>query len=182
MSLGDTPHNILSKQSICGFMVIIPYLNNEYTSIATHYFTNVCNCGVRYDYARVQYFVIVNKLKYILLLRSTRFLCLRCGLHLQPAKACNVIIVSLMLHNHARRMNFPVPEDPSDSSSSVDDDEDDNCDDMNERARAAAGKGQPVTGIATNVFRGNTVPLPYLCKIYIKRCHWAFITPSVSLV
>ena len=49
-----------------------------------------------------------------------------------------------MLHNHARRMNVPVPEDPSDSSSSEDEDDDDddggNCDDMNERARAAAGK------------------------------------------
>ena len=48
-----------------------------------------------------------------------------------------------MLHNHARRMNVPVPEDPSDSSSSEnedDDDDDGNCDDMNEHARAAAGK------------------------------------------
>ena len=47
-----------------------------------------------------------------------------------------------MLYNHARRMNLPVPEDPSDSSTSEDEDDDDdgNCDDMNERARAAAGK------------------------------------------
>jgi len=54
-------HNITSKQSICGYMVIIPYLNNEYTSIATHDFTNMCNCGVGYDYARVQYFLILQK-------------------------------------------------------------------------------------------------------------------------
>ena len=63
------------------------------------------------------------------------------GLGLQPAKACKVIIDCLMLHNHARRMNVPMPEDPSDYSSSEDEDDDDgNYDEMNERARAAAGK------------------------------------------
>ena len=58
-----------------------------------------------------------------------------------PAFA-TISIVCLMLHNHAKRMNVPVPEDPSDSSSSEDeyDDDDGNCDGMNELARAAAGK------------------------------------------
>ena len=40
-------------------------------------------------------------------------------------------------------MNVPVPEDPSHSSRSEDEDDDDdvgNCGDMNEHARAAAGK------------------------------------------
>ena len=36
-----------------------------------------------------------------------------------------------MSHNHAWRMNVPVPEYPSDSSYSEDDD-DGNCDDINE--------------------------------------------------
>lgn len=72
----------------------------------------------------------------------TRFLCLRFGLRLQPAKACKVITVCLMLHNHARRLHVPVPDDPSDSSSSEDEGDSDGNrgDDMNERARTAAGK------------------------------------------
>ena len=51
-------NNIVNKQSMYGYMVIIPYLNYEYTSLATEDFTNMCKCGVRYDYAHVQYFLI----------------------------------------------------------------------------------------------------------------------------
>ena len=73
-----------------------------------------------------------------------RFHCLRCGLRLQPSKACKVIWVCFMLHNHARRLNIPPPVDASDSSSSEDegDDDDDSANQpsLSERARAAAGK------------------------------------------
>ena len=82
-----------------------------------------------------------------------RFHCLRCGLRLQPPKACKVIIVCMMLHNHARRLNLPAPADDSSDSSSSSDDESDGGGSggrgggnavggqaMTDRARTAAGK------------------------------------------
>ena len=75
-----------------------------------------------------------------------RFHCLRFSLSIQPQEACKVIIVCLMLHNHARRLNLPAPGDLSDSSSSSEeesDGEDDNAvggQTMTGRMRTAAGK------------------------------------------
>ena len=38
-----------------------------------------------------------------------RWHCLRCGLRLQPQKACKVILVCFMLHNCTRHLKFPPP-------------------------------------------------------------------------
>ena len=76
-----------------------------------------------------------------------RWRCLRQGLRIQPPKACKTILVCMMLHNHARRLNIPAPpSDSSDSSSDEGEDagnSDDDCADhptMTERARTCAGK------------------------------------------
>ncbi|XP_041361019.1 putative nuclease HARBI1 [Gigantopelta aegis] len=73
-----------------------------------------------------------------------RFHCLRCGLRLQPPKACKVSIVCFMLHNHARRQKLPPPDDATNPSSiSEDGDDGDDCttqQTISERTRTAAGK------------------------------------------
>lgn len=64
---------------------------------------------------------------------------------LAPAKACDVIIVCLMLHNRARSLNLPDPDSDSD-----DDDQPEAAHEApqqvrppaNERLRAAAGRAQ----------------------------------------
>lgn len=79
---------------------------------------------------------------------KNRWHCLRGGLRLQPAKACRVILVCLMLHNRARRLNIPeaLPDSDSDSSSSSDsspgNSDDDTADhqSIGERVRLASGK------------------------------------------
>eukprot|EP00745_Piridium_sociabile_P033264 TRINITY_DN57006_c0_g1_i5.p1 TRINITY_DN57006_c0_g1~~TRINITY_DN57006_c0_g1_i5.p1 ORF type:complete len:132 (+),score=25.13 TRINITY_DN57006_c0_g1_i5:461-856(+) len=81
---------------------------------------------------------------------KNRWNCLRCGLRLEPAKACRVIMVCLMLHNRARRLNIPqAPSDSSDSdsdSSSSDsspgnsDDDTEDHQTITERVRLASGK------------------------------------------
>lgn len=83
-----------------------------------------------------------------------RWRCLR-GLRVEPARACEVIVVCFMLSNRARSLNLGEPDDDSD-----DDDHDDNDDAQNndeydenqyndnvpvrdaptERARVAAGQ------------------------------------------
>ena len=50
-----------------------------------------------------------------------RWHCRRCGLRLQPQKACNVIMVCCMLHNCARHLKIPPP--PHDSDSNWEDDD-----------------------------------------------------------
>ena len=74
-----------------------------------------------------------------------RWHCLRCGLRLEPSKACKVIVVCFMLHNRARRQHIPDPpsdSESSDSDSDAGDSDDDtaNHSSVTERAKLAAGK------------------------------------------
>ena len=50
-----------------------------------------------------------------------RLHCLRCVLHLQPQKACKVILVCFMLHNCAGHLKLPPP--PHDSDNNWEDDD-----------------------------------------------------------
>ena len=52
-----------------------------------------------------------------------RWHCLHCGLHLQPQKACKVILVCFMLHNCARYIYLKLPPPAHDSDNNWEDDD-----------------------------------------------------------
>ena len=52
-----------------------------------------------------------------------RWHCLHCGLHLQPQKACKVILVCFMLHNCARYVYLKLPPPAHDSDNNWEDDD-----------------------------------------------------------
>ncbi|XP_070203343.1 putative nuclease HARBI1 [Littorina saxatilis] len=74
-----------------------------------------------------------------------RWHCLRTGLRLEPAKACQVITVCLMLHNRATRLRLDPPDSDDEEEEDDDTDEEDEGEhpdheiDPRERARRNAG-------------------------------------------
>ena len=72
-----------------------------------------------------------------------RWHCLRCGLRVDPAKACKIITVCLMLHNRATLLNLAPPHCDDAADDDDGDDFHDDSADQNvppERAGHAAGK------------------------------------------
>ena len=70
-----------------------------------------------------------------------RWHCLR-RLRISPQRACQIIVVCLMLHNRARLLALPAPDLNDDSDDSDSDDDAESVDEAppSERARTAAGK------------------------------------------
>ena len=99
-----------------------------------------------------------------------RWHCLRCGLRIQPEKACKVILACFMLHNLARRQRLQRNDSDTDSSDpdseSDPDSDNDHRPPQNERARVAAGKTARDAVVARMRRRERSVlttPYVYFC-------------------